>query len=698
MNISRFRGVFVAKTMFLGSNFHHLLVFFIVFSISQLSYLSAQSNLGSDINLLIEDFIEGRQDDGDFELIEIYENINDAAQNPRNLNTVSADELRNLFVISEVDINKIISHRERFGPFADINELQAVQGIEISTLRLLSKLTYVSDGEIKPLAQIQSNTEVLVKLRRELETRRGFRSFNCEDPVYAGSPNYLLLRINHKNDQKLSYNLTLEKDAGESFSNTSVGFDYISGYLHKRDLSKHLRSVTLGDYSIRMGEGLLLNNGFSFGKSIASVNIKAGGYQVKPYTSTIENLAFRGIATQWRVKNLEIMNFVSYRTLDANQTTDDFDQPIVSSLQTSGFHRSESEIFDRDAVNNLSAGLSVNYRIKSTSIGINGLSHQLSVPLIRTDSEANRFRFSGDHNYGASIDYNTTLKGLYLFGEVGISNGGAIAQSHGLMTSLNAKLDLALHVRNFDRDFQALYSNTFSETRRSENETGQYIGLEYRPSKPWKINVYADFYKHPWLRFLVDSPSDGTEYLVRATYNLRRKRTLFWQYRYERKQRNSSQESNIDRVVDTQVHRARIQLNEEINPNLELRTRVEASWFTKESELETGLLAYQDVIYDNSQSPIKLAGRFMYFNVSDFDARIWAYESDLRYEFSIPFFSGTGLRYYLRASYRTRAGIIFEARLSQTNFLDGREMISSGNNEILGSTQTQLKAQVRYRF
>ena len=88
----------------------------------------------------------------------------------------------------------------------------------------------------------------------------------------------------------------------------------------------------------------------------------------------------------------------------------------------------------------------------------------------------------------------------------------------------------------------------------------------------------------------------------------------------------------------------------------------------------------------------------MYFNVSDFDARIWAYESDLRYEFSIPFFSGTGLRYYLRASYRTRTGIIFEARLSQTNFLDGREMISSGNNEILGSTQTQLKAQVRYRF
>ena len=698
MEKSRFRGLFSVKNMFLMSYFRLLGVFLAVFVIFQLSCLSAQSSLGSDLNLLIEDFIEGRQDDGDFELIEIYENIYDAAQKPRNLNTVSAEELRNLFVIAEVDINKIISHRERYGAFADINELQAIQGIELSTLKLLSQLTYVSDGEIKPLAQIQSNTEVLVKVRRELETRRGFRSLNGDDPVYAGSANYLLLRINHKNDQQLSYNLTLEKDAGESFSTVSQGFDYISGYLHKKDITKHLKSVTLGDYSIRLGEGILLNNGFSFGKSIATVNIKAGGYPVKPYTSTIENLAFRGIATQWKVKNLEIMNFVSYRNLDANQTSDEFEQPIVSSLQTSGLHRSESEIFDRNAINNLSAGLNVNYRFKSTSIGINALTHRLEVPLVRSTAEFNRFRFSGENNYGASINYNTTIQGVYIFGEAGISNGGAIAQSHGLITSLNSKLDLALHVRDFDRDFQALYSNTFSETRRSENESGQYIGFEYRPSKPWKINAYADFYKHPWLRFQIDAPSDGTEYLFRAVYNKRRKRTIFWQYRYERQQENSTVASNIDRVVDTQIHRGRIQLNEIVNSNLELRTRVEGSWFTRESDFETGILAYQDVLYDDSDSPLNLAGRFMYFNVSDFDARIWAYESDLRYEFSIPFFSGTGLRYYLRASYRTRAGLILEARLSQTNFIDGRETISSSNNEIIGSTLTQLKVQLRYRL
>ena len=111
------------------ADFRLLGTFFVVSTIFQLSCLSAQSGLGSDLNLLIEDFIEGRQDDGDFELIEIYENIYDAAQKPRNLNTVSAEELRNLFVIAEVDINKIISHRERYGAFTDINELQAIQGI-----------------------------------------------------------------------------------------------------------------------------------------------------------------------------------------------------------------------------------------------------------------------------------------------------------------------------------------------------------------------------------------------------------------------------------------------------------------------------------------------------------------------------------------------------------------------------------------
>ncbi len=196
----------------------------------------------------------------------------------------------------------------------------------------------------------------------------------------------------------------------------------------------------------------------------------------------------------------------------------------------------------------------------------------------------------------------------------------------------------------------------------------------------------------------MDAPSDGTEYLLRAAYNVRRKRTIYFQYRYERKQENSSLNTVLESIVDKSIHRLRLQLNEIVTPNVELRTRFEGSHFIKESDIQYGWSLYQDLLYQNKDFPLKLAARMMYFDIDDFESRIYAYESDLRYEFSIPFFSGRGLRYYLRATYRMPNRIILEGRLSQTNYLDDRATISSGNNEIEGSTLTQLKVQLRYLF
>ena len=453
-----------------------------------------QNDLENKLNLLIEDYIEGQENSSAFELIDLYDVVYELAQNPIDINRVSADELSQLFVITRVDANKIINHRALYGDFVDINELQAIVGIERSTLRLLSTLTYVNNSNIKPLAQIESRSEVITKLRKDLETRRGFQSIDGEDPRYAGDNNYFYIRINRRNDQKLSYNFTLEKDAGEALNHSPIAFDFFSGYLHKKNLSKNLQSLTIGDYSIRMGEGLMLNNGFGFGKSISTINIKAGGYQVKPYTSTQENLAFRGAAAEWSLGSINVLNFISFRQLDGNQTTDAFDEPIISSLQTSGLHRTEGEIFDKDAITDWSAGISISlHPANNVDIGINGLTHNISLPLIRSNQQFNLFRFAGDQYFGGSIDYSALIEGIQFFGEIALSDQGGMAQSHGIMTSLSQKVDVALHYRDFDRNFQALHPNTFSETRNSENEMGQYIGIEYRPNQHWTINGYADF-------------------------------------------------------------------------------------------------------------------------------------------------------------------------------------------------------------
>ncbi len=118
------------------------------------------------------------------------------------------------------------------------------------------------------------------------------------------------------------------------------------------------------------------------------------------------------------------------------------------------------------------------------------------------------------------------------------------------------------------------------------------------------------------------------------------------------------------------MQRMLIQLNEKVNSSFELRIRIGGSLYQKEQERLTGWMAYHDILYINSETPVNLAARLMYFDADNFEARTFAYESDLRYQFSIPFFSGKGLRYCLRASYRTKNRMIIKVRLSETNYLD----------------------------
>ncbi len=101
-----------------------------VFSILVSLQLTAQNQDNTELNLLIEDFIEGQEEISDFEIIDIYEKIYISLENPRNINNLNTQELRGLYIIiSDIDISKIIEHRNTYGLFTDINELQATNGI-----------------------------------------------------------------------------------------------------------------------------------------------------------------------------------------------------------------------------------------------------------------------------------------------------------------------------------------------------------------------------------------------------------------------------------------------------------------------------------------------------------------------------------------------------------------------------------------
>src|SRR5690606_16218339 len=82
--------------------------------------------------------------------------------------------------------------------------------------------------------------------------------------------------------------------------------------------------------------------------------------------------------------------------------------------------------------------------------------------------------------------------------------------------------------------------NAFSDRAGTQNERGLYIGFETTPLKGVKIQGYMDVFQSPWLRYGVDAPSDGIDYLVQVSYIPNRRLEAYLRLRGSRRQENST--------------------------------------------------------------------------------------------------------------------------------------------------------------
>jgi hypothetical protein len=89
--------------------------------------------------------------------------------------------------------------------------------------------------------------------------------------------------------------------------------------------------------------------------------------------------------------------------------------------------------------------------------------------------------------------------------------------------------------------------------------------------------------------------------------------------------------------------------------------------------------------------PLSVDIRFSAFDAT-YNARIYAYENDLLYNFSIPAYSGKGSRSYILIKYRIAKLLDLRFRYSQFLYYD-REIIGSGLDEINGNLKSEFKLQ-----
>jgi hypothetical protein len=206
-------------------------------------------------------------------------------------------------------------------------------------------------------------------------------------------------------------------------------------------------------------------------------------------------------------------------------------------------------------------------------------------------------------------------------------------------------------------------------------------------------------YKFPWLKYLVDAPSSGKDFLAQITYTPNKQVEIYSRYRSETKQGNEPDNTSVTNyLVPLPRQNWRTQISYRINTSFAIRSRVDLLWFDKKGDnAEKGFLTYFDILYKPLLKKYSGNIRIQYFETDGYNSRIYAYENDVLFYYSIPVFFNKGYKYYLNINYDLNSRFSFWLKWSQTIY-NNVETIGSGLDEIPGSSKSEIRVLVRVNF
>jgi hypothetical protein len=593
------------------------------------------------------------------------------------LNYIDPASLGELMGLTSLQVEAFETYRRRLGPFVDPLELQAVPGWDEATVRRVLPWVHVDDAPTLPVilrTRSRSGTHAIL-LRTGVSTTdiTGAASAPGDGRSHVGGPSHVLFRYGYRYGGLMQWGLTVEKDAGERIPG-KAGLpvaDFLSGQLALRDW-KGFRVMVIGDYQANLGQGLTHWQGMAFRKTSDAMMILRQGPSLRPYSGTDENRFHRGGAFEWARGGWSVTAFLSGRRLDANRVVDTIGGggAFVSSLLTSGLHRTDGERQDRHVLSMRAVGGRISYRALGAVFGLNAVAGRFGMPIRKDPLPYNLYAFSGTDWSNLSLDFGLPVRNAYLFGEFAMDGRGGLACVQGFVASLHPRLDLAWLSRAIQPRYRSLHANAFTEQSEPNNETGNYAGVCLRLPGGWKVDAWLDTYRFPWLRYRVDRPSSGVGYLVNLAWTPDRKTE--WVFRWQREARGANASDGRDgwqmqdamhSVLPVSRSGFRWQATFRPGPEWMVRTRVEGSRALADGVVEDGFLCHFDLQCRPVRTSWRVMGRMTFFETEGYASRIYGFENDVPFRSAMSVYHGKGLRGYLITGWRSHGTWSISAKM-----------------------------------
>ena len=715
-----------------------IIVLYLILPLFAAAQIAVDTLNTDDLNeMLIEQLERLAEDsDEDIDYEELIENYIFYSENPINLNSDEIDQLLQLRLINVFQYEELRKYRRYYGDFLFLEELEMVDGFDELTLRLLSPIVCIRKDDSKDRLSLDKMArygkhQIVGRYEQILEHQQGYEPIS--DSALLAKPNSRFLGNPHRYQLKYTYNyrnriragFVLEKDPGEMFFTDNVsdtikvllgdkyhrGFDFAGFHLYAKDLGI-VKAAVLGDYQLTWGQGLTMWSGMSFGKAGAGSSVMKQGRGITPKSSASEYFYMRGAAVTLGGGPFRGTLFYSNRLIDANVTvTDTLDvAEYVSSLQETGYHRTIGELQDRHSIRQQVMGGHLSFFVSHFEIGYTLHHTWLDAELQLKPSNYNQYYFQGRQLTNQGIDFKYVNGRFAVFSEAAMSLNPELLSSTGItafdkfagMVGMTVKpagyLNFTLMYRDYGKAYQNLFSNAFCEGSRNQGQRGLYLGMELAPAPYWNILAYADQFRYTWLNSQVNAPSWGHDYYLRLSHSFNRRTNAYLQIRSKTKMKNSTDALTFSQYPILYTKNAvRFDIHYAWG-DFTFGNKAEYAHYHNDDESDShGYFLCQDISYKPDNKPYSLSFRYALFDTDDYDSRIYEYENDVLYSFSVPALYGKGMRVYLLGNIKIFNALTLYARIGSTIYTD-RDEISSGLTLIKGNHKTDLKVEAVWKL
>ena len=613
-----------------------------------------QRTFNYPIDDIILDIYNAVTEFGEVDYEQLQTDLYTLHESPIDLNNTSDEELTQLYFLSPQQIDAILAYAYRH-PFESLYELRLIPELADYEIRDLLPFVQITNHQ-SPITNELYAKEVFAKAHHEIITRidaRNIEAYEGTDPIYTQ------LRYRFDFRRRVTFGVQLRRPAGGFARDLQYG-----AYLQLNDITPHLHTLVAGNFQASFGQGLVLAPVFHAGKSMYVTSIGQQREGLRYYSSVDgQGLHGAGATLRWewnKTTRLDVSALYSMRR--ANDST---------------WHHL--------------LGANLTLRHKKLQVELTAIENLWSDSIHPyTNAKYNRHYFRGRNQavIGASFRYN---HGWFdAFGEMATAqnnehspitnNQSPITKSHwGFGTIIGSRfyptngVSLIALYRYYSPYFDNALGYAFSETSRLGDENGGYLGFDITRLRNWRFIGYGDIFYFSGYKYGLGNATRtlGYDAMAEMQYHSNQKSEIknqkYWlALRLRAKQKGEQATYSARFLFDWQRN------GWSLRTTLDANLTNQKSTITNQQSIPYGVSIAQDIAYDFSTpytlhpTPLSIRLRLQFFDARDWTNRIYIYEHDVLYAYSIPAVYGLGGRAYLCLRWQIIPQLALYFRASET--------------------------------